>query len=371
MPGREPLLSGVAASRPAISPDLRRLENRLDISYTLGAPAEVSAYVQAADGRQWTVYERQPRPTRGAYRLALDGTVPGPGLHERRVLPDGDYRVILRVGAGDQAQEVTVPLPIRGADPSPLQIDNLALLPDRISPNFDAIDDIAQAAYRISKDALVTPFAERVEPDGRRKRWWTGEEVKVEAGEQRLQWDGTLSGNPVPDGSYEFGIRARDPAGNVSESRQPLAVEAGGTPEAKIVWARIAPREIIRGSQVCADITVRNTGSTVLRTQGPDPGYVYNSFDSYSSIADRQLVERAGYWRVGLDWAGSADTSNARYPYRWGFGKDLAPGEEATVRGCVAVNNENRKMVFFAALIQENVAIRESGTGFTQVRVSW
>ena len=121
---------------------------------------------------------------------------------------------------------------------------------------------------------------------------------------------------------------------------------------------------------MCLDAIVRNTGATVLRTEGPDPGYVYNSGDTYSSIADHSFGEHAGYWRVGLNWSTGTDTSKATYPYRWGFGKDLAPGEEVTVHGCVNVQNEQDKLVYFAALVQENIAIHNAGAGLVRIEVS-
>jgi hypothetical protein len=192
-----------------------------------------------------------------------------------------------------------------------------------------------------------------------------------DAGAQGLTWDGLGNdGRPVAAGSYELGIRARDAAGNVVERSQPLVVEDSGVPDATIVTARIGPRQIVRGSQVCLDAVVRNTGQTMLRTQGPDPGYVYNSFDSYSSIEDRKYVEHAGLWRVGLNWSGSTETSNATYPYRWGFGHDLPPGDEVAVHGCVNVFNEQNQIVYFGALVQENVALRSAGAGLVRVEVS-
>jgi hypothetical protein len=108
----------------------------------------------------------------------------------------------------------------------------------------------------------------------------------------------------------------------------------------------------------------------VLRTQGPDPDYTYNSLDSYASIREHQFAEHAGYWRVGLSWSGSPDVSGASYPYRWGFGHDLQPGEEVTVRGCVKMLNERAELVFFAGLVQENVAIHSAGAGLVRVRIS-
>jgi hypothetical protein len=197
-----------------------------------------------------------------------------------------------------------------------------------------------------------------------------GEEVRASAGEQGLTWDGMANGQPVPNGEYVLGIRARDDAGNVVESGRPLVVELSGVPEASIVTARIGPLQITRGAQVCLDTIVRNTGQTVLRTQGPDTGYVYNSLDSYSSIENHTLAEHAGYWRIGLNWSGSTELSGATYPYRWGFGHDLQPGEEANVHGCVRVLNEQSELVYFGALVQENIAIHNAGTGLVRIKIS-
>jgi hypothetical protein len=197
-----------------------------------------------------------------------------------------------------------------------------------------------------------------------------GETLKLTAGEQSVVWDGLANGQPVPSGQYVLGVRAEDTAGNVVERSQPLVVDESGVPDASIVSARIGPLHIIRGEQVCLDAVVRNTGTTVLRTEGPDPSYVYNSMDTFSSIEDHRYAERAGFWRVGLNWSGSTDTAGATYPYRWGFGKDLQPGDEVTIHGCVNVANEQDKVVYFAGLVQENVAIRSAGAGLVRVEIS-
>lgn len=369
-PSGSALLADVRTAAPPRSPEMRTTGNRLDVTYRLAEPARVSARIEAPDGRTWPVHEDARRPLAGDYRLALDGTVPGPGPNERQVLPDGDYRVVIEAAGASTRQQTEVPLRIRDADTSRPEIRDLTVFPTLITPNFDADADVTAITYRLAKSARATAFADRVLPDGRRQRAWTGEERRLEAGEQRLRWDGTLSGRPLPDGEYELGIRAEDAAGNVAEARTPLTLQAGGVPEAKVVQARIAPREIIRGSPVCLDVTVRNTGSTVLRTKGPAPDYVYSSLDSYSSIDGGVYVEQAGYWRIGLDWAGSNSTIGAKYPYRWGFGRDLQPGEEATINGCVRVNHEGTKMVFFGGLIRENVAIVDNGVAMVEVRVS-
>jgi hypothetical protein len=363
-------LGAVSASQPSMSPELRDPANRLDVRYRLNEPALVSTRIEAPDGQQWLIHDRVERPSSGDYVFQFDGSVPGPGPNERRVLPSGDYRIALDATAGDRTQHAEVPLAIRDADSLTPDLTDLALLPDHISPNFDARDDVTHLSYRLAKDARVAAFLDSVVPDGPAQRVWMGEEVRLQAGEQSLVWDGLNSGLPVRTGNYLLGVRARDAVGNIVERSLPLVVEESGVPAASIVGARIGPLRIIRGEQVCVDAVVRNTGETVLHTTGPDPGYVYNSLDTYSSIENHAFGEHAGYWRVGLNWSGGTDISGATYPYRWGFGRDLQPGEEVAVHGCVKVVNEQDKLVFFAGLVQENVAIHSAGAGLVRVEIS-
>lgn len=362
-------LGTVAASPTLPSPDQRDGANHLDVHYRLNTAATVSSSVLAADGRHWVLHDNVVRPRAGDYVLQFDGTVPGPGPNERSVLPSGDYHVVLDVTSGRQQQHAEVPLSVHDADTDPPAISDLALLPDHISPNFDARDDVTQIVYRLAKDARVAAYLDTITPDGL-KRVWMGEETRVQAGEQHLTFDGLVNGQPVRDGGYTLGIRARDKAGNVVERGMPLVVKDSGVPDATIVSARIGPLQIIRGGTVCIDAVVRNSGPTVLRTTGPDPGYVYNSLDTFASIENHRFPEQAGYWRIGLNWSGSTDTNGATYPYRWGFGRDLQPGEGASVQGCVRILNEQDKLVFFAGLVQENVAIRSAGAGMVRVDVS-
>jgi hypothetical protein len=362
-------LGAVEASTPAPSPALRDQRNRLDIRYHLNVPATVSTRIVSPTGDQWVIHADVPRPTPGDYVLQFDGTIAGPGANERSVLPSGAYQVLLDVSAAGRRQEAQVPLTVRDADTTPPDVTDLHLLPDRISPNFDAREDVTHITYRLAKDAVVSAFLD-ASTNGAQRRVWSGEENKALAGEQNLTWDGVANGQPVPSGDYVLGIHAKDQAGNVVERGMPLVVEDSGVPEASIISAHIGPLQIIRGDEVCLETIVRNTGQTVLRTQGPDPGYVYNSLDNFASIEDHRYAEHAGFWRVGLNWSGSTDLNGASYPFRWGFGRDLQPGEEATVHGCVKVLNEQDKLVYFAGLVQENVAIHSPGAGLVRVQIS-
>lgn len=369
-PSQPPVLSNVRIAPADLSPAAPDNHNHFSLWYTLGQPASISATIQGPDGTQWQVLDDATRPTRGDYRIALDGTVPGPGPNEQRVLADGDYTVTVDAVAGGVQQQASVTMPIRNADTQIPEIQNLSLYPDTISPNGQAIADVTHVTYRLTKDASVSTFAERVEPDGQRTHVWDGERIDTPAGEQALTWDGHNGTQPLPDGNYEFGVRAQDADGNISEARANVTISGGGTPSATIVTATIGPTQIIRGNQICLDVVVRNTGDTTIRTEGPGPDYVYNSFDTYSSIAEHQYSEQAGLWRVGLDSAAAPDTTGARFPYRWGFGQDLQPGESASVRGCVNVENPQSKLVYFGALIQENVAIHDDGVGLVPVSIT-
>jgi hypothetical protein len=363
-------LGAVEAAPPPPSPEQRDPRNRLDIHYRLNAPATVSSRLVSPSGGQWVIHADAVRPTAGDYVLSFDGTVAGPGPNERRVLPSGEYQVLLEVSSAGQHQQAQVPMTVRDADTTPPEITELALLPDRISPNFDARDDVTHLTYRLAKDARVAAYLDALSPTGTPRRVWMGEENKASAGEQSLTWDGMANGQPMASGEYILGLRARDQAGNIIERGVPLLVEDSGVPEASIVTAHIGPLQIIRGGEVCLEAIVRNTGQTVLRTEGPDPGYVYNSLDTFASIENHRYAEHAGYWRIGLNWSGSTDTNGASYPFRWGFGRDLQPGEEATVHGCVKVFNEQDKLVYFAGLVQENVAIHSAGAGLVRVQIS-
>jgi hypothetical protein len=185
----------------------------------------------------------------------------------------------------------------------------------------------------------------------------------------------------LPAGQYQFTVEATDAAGNVSVAQTPVQISKGGAPEARLINVNFFPRQVTSGGILHVQITVRNTGSTVLRTQGPEPGFTYSSYDTYANVLDRQFVDRAGVWRVGVDWAGSPGGSLSKYPYRWGLGRDLAPGEEATIEGLIRLEHgplqdrgagsPNNRVYFYAGLIQENMSFFDDKVGGTWIELSY
>jgi hypothetical protein len=350
------------------------------LTYSLGHESAVDLYLEAADGRRFHLRRAEPRPAGRDYHYLFDGSYPlFDRDFERRVLPDGTYRVVLEAAdVGGVLQAAPTHISIHGADTRAPTITDLAAHPSIISPNFDGLDDGAAVSYRLDKRAQVSHHL--ADQQGRRAS--VGQPVTREAGEYRAIWDGLDARQvPLPDGEYRFGVRAADAAGNVSLSEVPIQVAAGGRPEARLIEVSFHPPHLASGGLLQVQATVRNTGNTTLRTQGPEPGFTYSSYDTYAGVLERRFVDRAGVWRVGVDWAGSPGGSASKYPYRWGFGRDLSPGEEVTVEGFIRVEHgrlqdrglgtPNNRLYFYAALIQENIAFFDDKVGGTWIELEY
>jgi hypothetical protein len=150
------LLSDVAVSAPALRPT--GAGEHVDVSYRIGRPAKVSIYLQDANGARYTLRDGEPRdPSSDPYVLRLDGTAPtGDPVLKRRALPSGDYAVVVQaVGADGSQAEERREVAIQGADVQPPLVENLVVVPPTISPNADAVDDVAELTYGLPVSATV------------------------------------------------------------------------------------------------------------------------------------------------------------------------------------------------------------------------
>jgi N-acetyl-anhydromuramyl-L-alanine amidase AmpD len=123
-----------------------------------------------------------------------------------------------------------------------------------------------------------------------------------------------------------------------------------------ITAVQFSPTSFEQGQIVQVKITVKNDSSTTLTTQGAAPGLLYNEGDNYLTKGNPPTL---GAWRVGVDYDGRTGLA---YPYRWGLGGTLPPGQSAIVVGFIRLNRK-QSVDYWAGLIQEenNVTVDQAG----------
>lgn len=381
----QPLLDDVQAGTQVFRPTGGG--ETLDIYYRIGRDAQVTIWLEDAQGEAHELRRDEPRnAATNPYTLRFDGTVPvtdDPTV-QRRLLPSGDYTVVVQAEPveGGPIVEERLPVTITDSDVPMPAIENLVVYPETISPNADAIDDVAEFTYRLPVTATVD--IDISGPDGQTFALVTRSEE--DAIEQHHVWDGKRPNDaPLPGGVYTYTISAEDQYGNVVQRQGPIILEDVGQPEATITEARIAPEQLMLGDTLTVTMRVKNTGNVPIRTYGPPSGFTYTTNEVFSSVADEQYAARAGgFWRVGLDWDANSGGGAKRYPFRWALSERppeewtipgeedwLLPGEEVEVIGNVEVLQRETKMSFYVGLIQDGVGFRQDRTARTLVEVGF
>lgn len=377
------LLSEVTLSTASYAP--AETEVPLTVSYTIGRAATVDVYVLDAAGQRYDLRAGQPRVADDdPYVLRFDGTVPtSDPVVLRRMLPPGDYTIVVAAQAtgGEQAEQ-RLPLTITGdALPSP-DIENLTISPTTISPNADAIDDVTEITYRLPVSATVDINV--LAPDGEAIPVVTREEEGPF--EQHHVWNGKRpNGALLPAGVYTYTVRAEDDLGNVVLRQGQITLADVGQPEARIVYANIAPQRVMLGEVLTVTVRIRNTGTVRIRTYGPPSGYQYSTDQVFSSVEEgRYTAQAGGFWRVGMDWDANSGGGAKRYPFRWALSQKppeqwdvpfvedfLDPGEEVEVIGRVMLLQRETRMGFYVGLIQDGVGFFQDRSGRTIVEVGF
>jgi hypothetical protein len=380
--GTAALLSGVGVSAPVLQPTGGG--EHVNISYTVGRPAKVSVYLQDAGGARYSLREDVARlPSPDPYTLRFDGTAPtADPVLKQRALPSGAYTVIVQAVSDDGSQEQQqAQITITGADAPPPLVEGLVVSPETISPNADAIDDVAEITYQLPVTATVDITL--TGPDGATYPFVTAHEESPEL--QQHVWNGkTVDGILLANGVYTYTVRAADRFGNLVERQGAVAIVGAGQPEATITYSYMAPQAIMRGDVITVTMRVRNTGDVPIRTYGPPSGYEYSTEQVFSSVEDGAYVAKSGgFWRIGVDWDANSGGAAKRYPYRWALSPRppeqwkiphqedwLMPGEQAEVVGRIRVLQQETKMGFYVGLIQDGVGFFQDRTGRTIIQVS-
>jgi hypothetical protein len=366
--GKEALLTNVSVSAPVLTPNGQDLQGRIDLQYSIQREAKVSISVVDSSGQEFHLRSEQDRSA-GPHALRFNGAVPiqSEGLEEERVLSDGDYSfVVVAVDAKGVSESAKAGFRIQDADTTPPEILNLTASPTTISPNGDAVNDLTVINYRLTKEARVTVrltgpnnYSQLLEPPENK-----------EPGEYRINFSGkTAQDRALADGDYEFTVEALDKAGNLSKAVGKVTLSEGGQPVIEVLEVELSPTQLMRGSTVTVKVRLKNSGQVTLRSQGPGPGFTYTTYDTFASVEGGRYAENPGLWRVGVDWEGNSGSGPRRYPFRWGFGKDLAPGEEVTVVGHITILQPEREMAFYVGVIHEGVGFPVDRVGRWVVQV--
>ena len=106
----------------------------------------------------------------------------------------------------------------------------------------------------------------------------------------------------------------------------------------------ISPTLVAVGSTLKVTVTVTNTGNVTLRSGTPDPSFVYEEGSVAGGVP-------ANIFRIGVDYEGR-DPGQGAYPYRWGLGGDLAPGQSRTIDVYILIRNESARK-YWVGLIRE------------------
>jgi hypothetical protein len=379
----QPLLDEVQVTPDSLQPT--DADETMNIRYRVGQTADVTIYLEDASGQRYFLRRDQRRaPASDPYVLRFDGTVATDDpVVKRRLLPGGDYTVVVQAQAsdGDTAEE-RIPVHIADSDVPLPEIENMLAYPETISPNADAVDDVAEITYQLPVTATVDLTI--TTPGGQTLPFVTREEQAPAP--HRYVWDGKRPNDAVlPAGVYTYTITAEGEYGSVVQRQDTLRLVGVGQPEATITEARIAPQQVMLGDMITVTMRVRNTGDVPIRTYGPPSGYTYTTDEVYSSIEDGRYTAKAGgFWRAGMDWDANSGGGARRYPFRWALSEKppeewavpgvedwLLPGEEVEVVGRVIIQQRETRMSFYVGLIQDGVGFFQDRTARTIIEVGF
>jgi hypothetical protein len=378
--GQRPLLS-VGTQRLVVQPNASPDTVPEDIPYTVGRPAHVTITLVQPDQQRLLLRDNDRAPD--TYAIPFGGIVDVPNSQDRRVLQNGDYKIVFQArGKDGQTADQLVDAIVQNADPMPLEIKDITLSLPTFEPNGQGVRDMngrpenldqTVINYSLSKDASVSLWV--IDKDG--KQTAITADPKAKAGLQSKTWDGKgPDGIALKDGAYTVHIKAEDDSGNVTERTTPVTIANSGTPQVQVMSARFLPQALGIGGTVQVEVTVKNIGDVAIRTQGPPPGTIFKSNMRYTDPSfnkpgdvEPPYVDKPGVWRVAVDWTSSA----GNYPARWGFFQDdsrmLQPGEEVTVRGGIQLLAPQPNELDFVATVEMGGVGFEDQFGRTHVVV--
>lgn len=360
------LIQDAGFSINTISPNADGVDDVAVFSYSIARNANVTLVFTHENGQRYVFRENQAR-ARGDYNVAFSGVVDGyllpnetiEGVVERRLLPNGRYSWSLE--ARDEDGEIATAIgtfEITAADSQLPLISMFEVSPTTFTPNQDGVRDRVRVNAFLEKEADLAVYLE----DENGAQRYLSERLQGrepgDMGNHEFDYDGGVDDGyePPADGTYRLYAVAQDMVGQRVVRSGTLTIEQGGLPLAEIQpqalgisvcfttldWDdryytdNVAAGDLIeipdwncsnqstvtleQGDLLVFHLTVKNVGSTPIRTFGPFPGTVYEFSQRSSTLG---YLEPAGTFRVGID----CDSALSDYPWRWA----IAPQDELTV----------------------------------------
>lgn len=327
------------------------------ISFALNQPASVDIVLKNGSGstfvlRQDDIHHVYPS---GRHTFLFSGLVQGYILQDeqmpfeviQRLVPDGDYSVVITAESGRDIAQSDHKLTVRNSITKLPTIDDFAVDPVVITPNEDGIDDAAKiilqlqqdlyqlTVYGVSQggDAYPIPENESLVPPN-------------SAGIHTYRFDALEQvGEKLHNELFYVIADAFDEYGQHIRWQIPLDVRDVGEVHGYILNGVVtySPDEVKITETLCFSLTVLNSGDVYMRTIGPWSATTYQDSQNFVSM---QYPEDKGSFRIGLDF----ESSDGQYPYRWAIGTPgvdlvefengwyLPPKHTGSVTGCVQFN---------------------------------
>lgn len=162
-----------------------------------------------------------------------------------------------------------------------------------------------------------------------------------------------LALRPVKEGTI-----ATLPAALLSTIQSPLEAS-----DALITAIDISPTNARVGDTMVIRVAVKNTSTAPLRTQGPNPEFIYVQGQTFHS---QNFPSVNGAFRVGINLDSQTPVP---FPYRWGLGADLQPGASTTITGSIKLTYDLKSTNFWAGLIKEPSTVLQDNVGMTLVTI--
>jgi Flp pilus assembly protein CpaB/SH3-like domain-containing protein len=134
--------------------------------------------------------------------------------------------------------------------------------------------------------------------------------------------------------------------------------------ELVITEVEFTQRVVNAGQVLEFKATVKNVSDHTIRgAKTAPPEFTYPEGKAYDTLGFTADVDT---YRIGLNLSNAYPT---QFPYRWGIGRDLEPGETTTVVGSVQVSDPTPAMTYWFGVIHEPGIVTQDGVGVAEVTV--